>query len=265
MKTGPRKTSITLVEQDRILLRGYDIADLAGRISWGSAVMLTLTGEIPEARIGRMMDAILVSIIDHGPTPVSTLAACAVASAGTSLSASVAAGILGIAKHHGGAIEDCMDVLQECVGLDRSPFEAAAVIVQKYQERGERVPGFGHRQHTSDPRTRRLFELASEEGIAGKYVEHARKLEAALSKAKRKPVPLNADGAIAALLCEMAFPKAAANGVFMIARVPGLIAHCMEEQSRNPPLLPLDPEKYEYDGPQKREMPQLGHKGRPKQ
>ncbi len=264
MKTRGRKTSITSVEPNRILLRGYDIADVMGRISWGSAVLLTLTGEIPEARVGRMMDAILVAIIDHGPTAVSTLSACTAASAGAPLSASVAAGILGISKHHGGAIEDCMTVLQKCVGLGRDPSDAAAVIVLKYQKRGERIPGFGHRQHMSDPRARRLFELASEEGIARKYVAHVQEIEAALSKAKGKRVPLNADGAIAAVLCEIDFPKGAANGIFMMARVPGLIAHCLEEQSRNPPLLPINPENYEYDGPQARDLPVVGTPGKQK-
>jgi len=255
MKANHRKTAITKVDEGQILLRGYDIAEIAGRISWGSAVYLTLTGELPEDSVGRIMDAILVSVIDHGPTPVSTSATCIVASAGASLSASVAAGILGIAQHHGGAIEDCMTVLEECIGLNLSAAEAAASIAQRYQERKKRIPGFGHRQHATDPRTTRLFELATAEGFAGKYVNQARELESVLSKAKSKPVPINADGAIAALLCEIGFPKKAANGIFMIARVPGLIAHSIEEQSRNAPLLSLDSESYEYDGPAEREIP----------
>lgn len=255
MRSAHRKSAIALVEQDRILLRGYDIADLTGGISWGAAVLLILTGEIPDPRIGRMMEAILVSIIDHGPTPASTLAACTVASTGASLNAAVAAGILAIAKYHGGAIENCMAMLQECVAFDQSPAQSAVAMIEKYRKSGDRLPGFGHRQHVRDPRVEKLLQLAQQEGIAAKHVEQARALEAELARTKQKPLPLNADGAIAALLCDISFPKEAANGIFMIARIPGLVAHCVEERSRNAALLPIDPASYEYDGPQKRKLP----------
>ena len=94
-------------------MRGYDIADLMGRASFGAAVYLILTGELPSPAIGKLMDAILVASIDHGATPPSALAARTVASTGASLSASVAAGIMSINRHHGGAIEDCARQLKK--------------------------------------------------------------------------------------------------------------------------------------------------------
>src|SRR5437667_11647744 len=117
------------------------------------------------------MDAILVASIDHGATPPSALAARTVASTGASLSASVAAGIMSINRHHGGAIEDCARHLKgiadratrESISLD----EAAARTLAAMRETGERMPGFGHRYHTKDPRTARLFELAREPRIDG--------------------------------------------------------------------------------------------------
>src|SRR5438045_4411882 len=87
------------------MVRGHDIAQLMGRSSFGAAVFLILKGEMPDEKTARLMDAILVSSIDHGATPPSALAARTVASTGASLSASVAAGIMSINKHHGGAIE----------------------------------------------------------------------------------------------------------------------------------------------------------------
>src|ERR1039458_1293342 len=101
MKGSPRKTAVSCVESDRILLRGYPIDVLVGNVSWAATVYLVLVGEIPNARIARLLDGILVSVIDHGPTPASTLAACTVASTGAPLASSVAAGLLGIAKSHG--------------------------------------------------------------------------------------------------------------------------------------------------------------------
>jgi citrate synthase len=263
MNTEVRKTAISQVQPGKILLRGYEITELAGKISWGAAVYLTIVGELPAAGVGRMLDAILVSIIDHGPTPVSTLAACTVASAGASLSASVAAGILAIAKHHGAAISDCMQVLEDSVARGLEPRESAAQTVREFRQRRERIPGFGHRQHANDPRCDRLFEIASQENLAGKYVRQAKALESELEAAMGKKLPLNADGAIAAILCGVKFPQHAANGLFMIARVAGLVAHCVEEQERNAPLRPIHPTEYLYDGVKERKLttiePKTGH------
>jgi len=96
--------------------------------------------------------------------------------------------------------------------------------------------------------------LAKQLNVAGKYVEQAEILETLLSKAIDKNLPINADGAIAALLCEMNFSLKTANGIFMIARVPGLVAHAVEEQERNPPMRTVDAENYEYDGSVNRKL-----------
>src|SRR5919109_1617398 len=90
----PSRTLITSVEPNRILLRGYPLDELMGRVSFAEAVYLLLTGELPTPAIGKLMDALLVSSVDHGATPPSTLAARNVATSGAPLRASVAAGVL---------------------------------------------------------------------------------------------------------------------------------------------------------------------------
>src|SRR6266542_3903434 len=195
-------TAITRIEPNRVGVRGYDIAELMGRVSFGAAVYLILTGELPSPAIARLMDAILVASIDHGATPPSALAARTVASTGATLSAAVAAGIMSINRHHGGAIEDCARQLKaiadratrESISLD----EAAARTLAAMREAGERMPGFGHRLHTKDPRTARLFELAREAGVDGVHMHAARAVEKAFADAK-KSLPINVDGAIGAI------------------------------------------------------------------
>src|SRR5205807_1539691 len=59
-------TAITRVEPNRVGVRGYDIAELMGRVSFGAAVYLILSGDLPSPAIARLMDAILVASIDHG-------------------------------------------------------------------------------------------------------------------------------------------------------------------------------------------------------
>src|SRR6266581_7049628 len=251
-------SAITRIEPNKVAVRGYDIADLMGRVSFGAAVYLILTGELPSTALARLMDAILVSSIDHGATPPSALAARTVASTGATLSASVAAGIMSINRHHGGAIEDCARQLKaitdraarESISLE----EAATRTLAMMRESGERMAGFGHRLHTKDPRTARLFELAREAGVEGVHMQAARAVEKAFAAAK-KSLPINVDGAIGAILADLGMDPAAFNGIFMIARTPGLIAHVIEEQTREKPMRRIDPLNHGYDGPAARNLP----------
>jgi succinyl-CoA synthetase alpha subunit len=257
-KNAVWNTAITRVEPNKVAVRGYDIAELMGRVSFGAAVHLVVTGELPAPPVARLMDAILVASIDHGATPPSALAARTVASTGASLSASVAAGVMSINRHHGGAIEDCARQLKaiadraarESISID----EAATRTLAEMRESGERMAGFGHRLHTRDPRTVRLFELAREAGVDGTHMKAARVVEKSFAEAK-KQLPINVDGAIGAILADLGMNPAAFNGIFMIARTPGLVAHVLEEQTREKPMRRIDPVKHGYDGPGPRDIP----------
>jgi citrate synthase len=246
-----RKTSISWVEAEKISLRGIPVEEIIGNKSYGEVLFLLLLGKLPTTEQAKMLEAIIISVIDHGVKPPSTIAAVTVANTGASLNSAVAAGILAINKYHGGAIEDAMKAIGEAVEMQQTQGlnanQAAEKVVANYKECGTRISGFGHRFHAADPRTVRLFELAKGLNIAGKYVEQAEILEQVLSAKSSKPLPINADGAIAACLCEMNFPPKIANGIFMIARTAGLVAHVVEEQKNNPPMRTVDVENYEFE------------------
>ncbi|MBZ0173494.1 MAG: citryl-CoA lyase, partial [Phycisphaerales bacterium] len=222
----PWNTAITSIKPNEVRVRGYDIAELMGRISFGQAVYLIIRGELPTDAVGKLMDAIIVASIDHGATPPSALAARTVASTGASLSQSVSAGINSINQHHGGAIENCARHLAAIIDkagadADEETMQAAAgVYLDHLKAQGKRMAGFGHRVHTADPRTSRLFELTAEASVTGPYINAARAVEGVF-KARGKPLPINVDGAIAAVLTQLGFEPAVMNGLFMIARVPG--------------------------------------------
>lgn len=245
------KTAITRIEPNVVAVRGRDIASLMGHATFGQAVYLILRGEFPSDKVGRLMDAILVSSIDHGATPPSVLAARTVASTGAGLSTAVAAGIASINRHHGGAIEDCARALHSMVQRaerEGSIEQGAAEVLSEMKAAGKRMPGFGHRIHTTDPRTARLFELAREAGVAGAFIDAAHAVERVLAR-QGKPLPINVDGAIAAVLMQLGFDPAVMNGLFMIARTPGLVAHVTEEHTREKPMRVIDPVHHSYDGP----------------
>ncbi len=133
---------------------------------------------------------------------------------------------------------------------------AADTVVANWRKSGRRLSGFGHRQHKrQDPRLERLFELAREANVRGDYLQAARAIEGALKRSTGKDLPINIDGAMAAILCEIGFPPTLSNAVFMIARLTGIMAHVNEEITRMPPMRRIDPIDWSYSGPSERELP----------
>src|SRR5215467_8018479 len=180
---GRWKTALTSIAPNAILIRGYPVDEMMGRLSFADAVYLLLMGELPPPAIGRMLNAILVSSLDHGVTPPSTLAARNVATSGAPLKDCVAAGILAFGPHHGGDVESCMRYLDRGLVMMRAGVsleQAAESLVDDCVEQKEVPPGFGHRYHTRDPRAARLFQMALELELEGEHVRLIRSAERAL-------------------------------------------------------------------------------------
>jgi citryl-CoA lyase len=248
------RTAITQHVGHETYIRGYRLLDLVGNLSFAQAIYLILKGELPTEKESKMMEAMLVSVIDHGIAPPSAIAARAVASGGNSLNVGVAAGVLAFGSAHGGALEDAMRFLQEGVKSGRSVEE----IVKEYLENKKPIPGYGHRYYKDfDPRTKRLMGIAKELGFYGPHCKFAEDVEEEISRQKGKKLVLNVDGAIAAIASEMGFDWRLGKGFFIIGRVPGLVAHVYEELTTEKPFSKrLDEEtEVEYTGVPPRELP----------
>jgi citryl-CoA lyase len=256
------QTALTSIEPNKILVRGYPLDEMMGRLSFAESTYLLLMGELPPPAVGRMFAAILVSSIDHGLTPPSTLAARTVATSGAPLKDCVAAGILAFGPHHGGDIETCMRFLDSGlaqVRAGRSLQEAAVALVDECIQRKENPPGFGHRTHTRDPRASRLFQMALELELEGEHVRLIRAIEHVLDARAAEfshPLPVNVDGAIAAVTADLGFAYELGNAVFLISRLPGLIAHAHEERTRETVMRQIDPKDHTYDGSRERRLPE---------
>ena len=256
------RTALTSIEPNKILVRGYPLDEIMGRLSFGEAIYLLLLGECPTPGIGRLMEALLVSFIDHGATPPSTLAARNTATTGAPLRACVAAGVLGFGRYHGGDIESCMQFLDaglELVRKGASYRDAAVEIVERWEQTGEALPGFGHRFHTRDPRAARLFQMALELEVEGTHIQMIRAVEMFLHTRDvpdQHTITINIDGAIAAVCSDIGMPASIANALFIISRVPGITAQAQEERDRQQPMRQIDPKDHVYDGPSERRLPE---------
>lgn len=129
--------------------------------------------------------------------------------------------------------------------------EAAQRTVEDARAGKKRIPGLGHRVHTTDPRTALLFGLARETGVAGKGIAFMEALERSVRQAV-KPLPINIDGALAAVLHDLGFPPPFGKLVFIIGRVAGLTAEVAEEYAREKAMRIHIP--VQYDGPPPREI-----------
>lgn len=253
------KTKITKVEPNHLVTKGYRQEDLIGNIPFAHVVYLLLRDELPSKEQGRMMDAILTACIDHGVTPPTAMASRVVASGGVPLPTAVAAGVLSIGDAHGGAIEKGARFLQEGVVRAKkencSLEEIAETLVKESREQKKRILGFGHRVHTSDPRTKKLFSLADDLHIAGDHITLSKYIEKELEKQTEKKLPINVDGAIAAISSDMGFDWRLGKAFFLLGRVAGLTAQVYEEQTQFKPMRKIFEVNCEYDGPEERDLP----------
>jgi citrate synthase len=190
----------------------------------------------------------LVAFIDHGVTPPPTLAARNAATTGAAIRGAVAAGVLGCGRHYGGGALACRATLDDGLTLvrtGRSIADAAADIAERLVAANDvPPPGFGHRFHTRDPRASRLLQLAHELEVGHDYTLFIRALERARASQPAlgtHSLPINVDGAIAAVCGDIGLPPEVADALLLISRVPGLAAHVLEEQRREAPMRVIDP------------------------
>jgi citrate synthase len=244
------RTGIVTADAESIWIRGYDVRDLMAGHSFPDTIFLLHQGRLPDVNESKLLNAVLIGVSDHGAGAPSCAAARLVASGNRqSLSAAVAAGVLAIGDEHGGAGSACMELIGKVV--ERAAKErititdASRCAVDEIWATHVRIPGLGHRVHTRDPRVEVLFKMADETGVAGNGITVMRALEEAASVAI-KTLPINIDGALAAVLFDLGFPAAAGKLMFIVGRVAGLSAEVAEEYAREKPMRIRIP--VQYDG-----------------
>lgn len=218
------KTEISSSGEDAVV-RGRKLEDVMD-MEFADAIWLVLKGEEPSEEESEIFNTILSSSIDHGVGNPSTVSARTVQSGGNDMNTSVAAGIMSLGDSHGGAIEECMKILQD----DRE----AGEIVDEYMEQGRNIPGIGHKVYKQeDPRATKILSRADELGISGDAVEKMKSIRETFAE-KKVDLVMNVDGAIAAVMTDLGWDYRLGKGLFIIARTPGLVAHVHEEMDEPP-------------------------------
>jgi citrate synthase/citryl-CoA lyase len=243
------RTSIAEATDDGMVIRGYDVLkDLVGKIDFGALVYLLYRGELPKGNESKIINAIFICAAEHGISPSSTVTRF-IQAAGVPIQCSVAAGAMMFGDVHGGAGQEFSRGIQELVqdanATGRDYAEAALEYVRKHK----RLDGFGHPQHPhGDPRSKVLFGLAEELGLAGDHIRMTRAVETALVEKTKRPLLANIDAAIGAIISDLGFDWRVARAFIVVPRTAGLFAHAFEEQVREPGWRQITLDQIEYDG-----------------
>lgn len=229
-------TAIATSTRDAIYIRDRNLVeDLMGRVDFTSMMIFQMTGRMPEPEERTVVDAVLVALMEHGLTPSSITARLIYSSSPDAMQGAVAAGLLGAGGVFLGAMEDLARILQDGVSrIDAGEIgaeEYCRAVIERIQQAGGLVPGFGHHIHRpDDPRSPRLFAIAGEQGVAGRHVELAKTLSQTMDAIKGKHVTVNVTGAVAAVLSDLGYPWQIMRGFSLVARAAGLVGHIREEQ-----------------------------------
>jgi citrate synthase len=258
------ETSIIDIHPGEIAIRGYEIQDLIGKISFPEMIWLMTRGDLPTPSQARLLEAALVASVDHGPHAPSIAIARMASTCGISLNNAMASAINVLGDTHGGAGQDCM-VLYELVRskLDagiRLSDAADLALAETIAAKGKIIAGFGHRFHPVDPRTAPLLSLveaaAGQGVVGGGYVAIGREVEAAIQRRTQKPIPMNIDGATAVIFCELGFAPPMGRGLFILSRSVGILAHAWEQTTAGKRMKGPMPKDipFTYAGPAKRKL-----------
>ena len=223
---------------DKITVQERDFTnDLLGKIDLGAMAFLEIQGRMPSNEEARVFNALLVTLVEHGMTPQAMTSRLVYLASPEALQAAVAAGLCGVGSVFAGGSEQIAKVLQEALRDAAPDADLQAIarrIVDEHVERKQPIPGIGHPLHKPiDPRTPVLFSIAEQNGFRGRYIALLETICAEAETRLKRSLPINATGAIGAILCELGFPWRICRGIAVISRAVGLVGHLAEEM-RNP-------------------------------
>jgi citryl-CoA lyase len=230
------QTSVSRVDEGKVLIRGYDLEALIGGQSFTSSCFLLLRGRLPSPGVERALDAVLNAVLDYALLKPGTVAARYAVSGNPSMVAGLAAAVLSVGSYTLAPEDTARFALaahERHVTASGSPSlaETASAIVDDVRARKERIPGIGHPLFKGvDPRAQKLRQVAVEEGLWSDRAELFEHVHRAFVDAIGKPdIPINDVGMMALVMLELGFTPDEMTGLAVLSTLPGVIAHVSEE------------------------------------
>ena len=233
-------TAIIDMVPGQIRMRGTPIEDLIGTVGFAEMIWRMTRTDTPTPDQVSLLEAALVAAVDHGPQAPSIAAARMAVSCGLPLNNAMGSAVNMLGDVHGGAGEQAVELYWQIAdAMDAGPLDIVvdSALAEWRATRDAFIPGFGHRFHKpKDPRAPRLLDLvdttAATGAVNGQFAKIGRAIQSALARDKGKPVPMNIDGATAAIFAELGFPAPLARGLFCLSRSVGILAHAWEQMQQ---------------------------------
>src|SRR5690606_40213553 len=133
------------------------VNDLIGERTFTDVMFTQIMGRSPRAVDLRIVDAVLITLMEHGLTPSAIATRLIYMSAPENLQGAVSAGILAVGSQFVGTMENCAALLERILASNQPEQEARAVALS-FKETKAHLPGFGHHLHKpDDPRSLKLL------------------------------------------------------------------------------------------------------------
>lgn len=225
-------TTIATSDATSVTVRGQDlVGDLIGKRSFTEMTYFLSCGRFPSPGETRVLDACLVTLMEHGFTPSSIITRLMIDSVPEEIQVAMAGGLLAIGSVFAGTMEGCARLILQAAEREGDLDAFCREAVADHKARKAALPGFGHPIHRpDDPRTPALFAVAAEAGMEGRFIRLLQRIGEEVDRITRRHLTINATGAIGALLLEIGMSPDVMRGVAVISRAGGLVGHVEEER-----------------------------------
>ena len=237
---------ISTISDDRgqeLLYAGMPISDVfKENIGIGGVMsLLWFRRRLPDYA-ARFLEMVLMLTADHGPAVSGAMNTIITTRAGKDLISALVAGLLTIGSRFGGALDGAADEFTRAFDKGLSPRD----FVDTMRKENKLIPGIGHRiksRNNPDLRVELVKDYVKKNFPSTKLLDYALAVET-VTTSKKDNLILNVDGCIAVCFVDLlrncgAFNQEEAedylkmgtlNGLFVLGRSIGLIAHFLDQK-----------------------------------
>ncbi|KAL9102045.1 MAG: hypothetical protein Q9163_002753 [Psora crenata] len=237
---------ISTISDDRgqeLLYAGIPISDVfKEEIGIGGVMsLLWFRRRLPEYA-GRFLEMVLMLTADHGPAVSGAMNTIITTRAGKDLISALVSGLLTIGSRFGGALDGAAEEFTKAFDKGLSPRD----FVDTMRKENKLIPGIGHKvksRNNPDLRVELVKDFVKQRFPSCKMLDYAIAVET-VTTSKKDNLILNVDGCVAVCFVDLmrncgAFSPEEAedylnmgvlNGLFVLGRSIGLIAHYLDQK-----------------------------------